>query len=167
MTAPNDPWASAPAEPAQDPWGAAPAPAAPAVVSTPPYQGQANDGKFVVTLKGGSGFDAPWFVAHLDSLAEVEAALNDPTLKRILEKLQVIAPVFVALQQKSVGGAPAPAERRPAPAGAAGPPANAPACPGDGWVWRSGTVKAGPKQGEIWQGWMPPRGSSEKPVFMD
>ena len=162
MTAP-DPWASAPTDTpaADDPWGVGPVPeAAPSA-----YQGQANDGKFVITLKGGSGFDAPWFVAHLDTLADVEAALNDPTLKRILDKLQVIAPIFAAAS-KSVGGAGS-APRRPAPQGATTPPAGAPAAPGPDWTYRSGTVKSGPKQGQVWHGWMPPQGSNDKPLFFD
>lgn len=205
MSAPVDPWASAPtndeaqqqyapppAPPAQQyappapEQQYAPPPAAPAAPPAPQYAPPAPaapaaapgvyadaDGKFVLTFKGGSGFEAPWLVAHLGSLDEAHDLLRNPAnaakLREVLESAQGVATVFqgLATGAGSSGqshGAPA---RQPAPPAAQAPPANAPACPGPGWQYKTGVTKTGRNAGNSWQAWMPPKGSNESPVFFN
>lgn len=120
-----------------------------------------DEGKVVLTFKGGTGFDAPWIVIHATSLEDAEEQLsgdNAARLARIMERAQVAGGHFVKLGggQKSQAAP----QRQAAPAAAQQPPAGSPPSPGEGWVYKSGN-----KNGRSWQAWMPPRGSDEKPVF--
>lgn len=167
MTKP-DPFADAPAdEPQGDPWGPPPeeapkkAPAKKATVKSPKVASD-SEGKVVVTLKGGSGFDAPWIVIHAADLADAEDQFtgeNAVVLASLMERAQLAAKKFTALAPEKAHAA---APRAAAPAEAQGPPAGAPPAPGPDWTFKSGVSKA---TGKPWKGWMPPRGSDERPVF--
>ncbi|BCP36420.1 hypothetical protein MINTMi198_17900 [Mycobacterium intracellulare M.i.198] len=124
------------------------------VLAFPPQE----DGKVVVTLKGGSGYDAPWIVVHASSAEDAESQLDEKMVS-LMAKTKKAARHFSGLGEDSKPAAPA---RQAAPAPAQQPPAGSPPCPGDGWVYKSGVGKS---NGKPWQGWMPPRGSDEKPVF--
>lgn len=173
----EDPFANAPAPdeaqapafnppPAEEP---APAPAkkAPAKkAATVTVTNNTPDGKHVVTLKGGSGFDAPWYVIHASGLDELEELFGQDAgrLASLFERIQKAGSHFAGLGVFN-GGPPKAHERAAAPAAAQQPPANTPAAPGPDWVYKSGITKSGPKAGQPWQGWMPPRGSDAKPIF--
>lgn len=121
-----------------------------------------NNAKVTATLKGGSGFDAPWIVIHGNTPAEVLSILEDTETKALLEQTQKVGQFFAGMAKPSA--APAQASRGGgAPAGAQAPPAGAPESPGPGWVFKSGVSKAG----KPWKAWMPPQGSDEKPLFFN
>lgn len=127
-------------------------PAAPAVT-------QDSEGKLVVTLKGGAGFDAPWLVYHATSVDDALALFADPgKLANLMERVQKAGAFFTGLAPakaaQSGGGAPA----RPG----SEPPAGVPAAPGPDWTYKTGVGK----NGKTWKAWMPPRGSDEKPVWL-
>jgi hypothetical protein len=151
----NDPFASAPAEAQEVPVAEAPVstPSRPAVATT-------AEGKITVTLKGGSGFDAPWIVIHA---ADVDDAYSqfDQKLADLMEKVQTAGQHF-ASQGKSAPGASV-SNRNGAPQGATQAPAWAPPKPYDDFVYRTG-VSA--KNGKTWHAWMPPeKGDHRDPKF--
>lgn len=115
--------------------------------------------KLTATLKGGAGFDAPWIVIHGDTVEEVTEILMDENLKTLLDQTQKVGQYFAG-QGKSSGPAPS---RSGQPQASAAPPAGAPEAPGSDWVYKSGVSKAG----KPWKAWMPPQGSTEKPVFFN
>lgn len=157
--APTDPWASD-AEIAAA--AAAPAKKAPAKKVAAKVEAAPAESKHVVTLKGGAGFDAPWYVIHAESQAELEQLFNGDGASRtaaLIERIHAVAQHFLKASPSGATAAPA---RAAAPAPAQQPPANAPAKPGDGWEYKTGASK---KTGKPWQAWMPPRGSNESPVF--
>lgn len=171
-----DPFADAPedeaqSEPTQEPVEApAPAKKAPAKksigavsVDVKPNLLPLDEGKVVLTFKGGTGFDAPWIVIHAKDLQDAFDQVsgdNVELLKKLMEHSNSAGKYFTGLGGgKPSQGAPA---RQAAPAPAQQPPAGSPPCPGDGWVYKSGVGRC---NGKPWQGWMPPRGSDEKPVF--
>lgn len=137
----------------------APAPEKPKKAPSRPAKTPESDGKVVVTLKGGAGFDDPWIVIHADSVEDANAQLN-ADLVTLMDRTQSAAALFR-------GKAPA----KPASSNAAqrparqDPPDGAPEKPGDDWVYRTGVTKSGPNAGKTWQAWMPPQGSDDKPVF--
>lgn len=175
----TDPFASAPAgeeaqatpEPAEPTFEAPPAEApkkaapkkaiATATVDVKPNLLPVDEGKVVLTFKGGTGFDAPWIVIHAKDLNDAEEQIsgdNAARLARIMERAQVAGQHFAKLGGgRETQAAP---QRQAAPAAAQQPPAGSPPSPGEGWVYKSGN-----KNGRSWQGWMPPRGSDAKPVF--
>lgn len=123
-----------------------------------------TNNKLTVTLKGGSGFDAPWIVLHGDTAAELLEQLNDEALKALIEQTSAVGKFFAdkgpqAQGNRGGGGG----GRSGAPQGAQQPPAGAPEAPGPDWVFKSGTSKAG----KPWKAWMPPQGSDEKPLFFN
>jgi len=83
-----------------------------------------RDGKWVITLKGGAGFEAPWLVGHLSSLQEVNDALSGPNAELLVDtfeklqkasaKLQEFGPTKAAPPRGGGGGG----QARQAPAGA-------------------------------------------------
>jgi len=188
-----DPFASAPADEAQatpepeapaetvfdtPPAEAPPAPAAPAkkapakkaaAKAAPAPVQVGSDGKVVLTLKGGTGFDAPWIVIHATDLQDAHEQIsgeNGALLAQIMERTQIAAQHFAKLG----GGSSAPAQRpqrQAAPAAAQQPPAGSPAAPGPDWVYKTGVSKSGPNAGQTWQAWMPPQHLKdvEKPVW--
>lgn len=188
-----DPWADTPAdEPQADP---TPAPAAEEPLQSPPPEAPAKapakkapakavgtvsvdvkpnlvgfdgEGKLTVTLKGGSGFEAPWIVVHakdVDDALETFTGENTVKLQTLMDRVQRAAKAFaVDGPQAKTGGGGRPA-RQAAPAAATEPPSYAPAKPGDGWVYKSGVTKSGKNKGNVWEAWMPPQGSDEDPVW--
>lgn len=118
-----------------------------------------GDGKVVLTLKGGAGFDAPWIVIHATDLSDAYEQVsgeNAELLVKLMEQTTKAAQRFSG----NKGGAAAPSNR--APAGAVEPPAGTPAAPGPDWTYKTGVGKTG----KPWKGWFPPRGSSEQPVWL-
>jgi len=189
MTEFNDPFASAPADeaqteipepqpetvfdqpPAEAPEAPAPAPKkAPAKKAIGTYDKPTDEGKVVLTFKGGTGFDAPWIVIHAMSMQDAHDQVtgeNGTLLAATMERVQAAGKHFAGMGggSKSGGGAP---QRQAAPAAAQQPPAGSPPCPGDGWVYKSGVSKSGPKAGQTWQAWMPPqhlKDAGTKPVW--
>lgn len=117
------------------------------------------EGKLVVTLKGGAGFDAPWLVYHATSVDDALGLFTDPgKLANLMEKVQSASKFFVGLNpakpKANSGGAPA----RPGNEA----PAGTPEAPGPGWTYKTGVGK----NGKTWKAWMPPRGSDESPVWL-
>lgn len=154
----QDPFASAPAEEAQTEtqvieFTDAPA-AAPAKPATPP-----SEGKVVVTLKGGTGFDAPWIVLHADDAADALGQL-DETMIALMERAQKAAKHF-----GSLGGGGNTSGGRPVaqgqPQGSVEAPAWAPPKPYDDFIYKTG-VSA--KNGKTWHAWMPPEKGDSRPA---
>jgi hypothetical protein len=142
----QDPFASAPADEAQAP--SAPEPAKKAApkksitVDVKPNILPVGEGKVVVTLKGGSGFDAPWIVIHAASVEDAEAQL-DANLAKLMEKAQKAASHFTGLGVFN-GGPPTRQERQPAPAEAQGAPSGETrVCRHGDMRFKSGISKAG------------------------
>lgn len=170
MTRP-DPFASAPA-PVADEAQTAPAEAPASVWDNPPTSADVkqlqnvvqNDGKIVLTFKGGTGFDAPWIVVHATTLTDALDTVSDEGLADLMGRVQRAGAHFAGQGPVNAGRGGQQTQRSNAPAAAQQPPPGSPPCPGPGWVYKSGKKKNG--QG-TWQGWMPPQGSTEKPVFFD
>lgn len=119
-----------------------------------------EDGKVVLTLKGGSGFDAPWIVIHamsLDDAYEQVSGDNAALLAKVMERTAAAAKHFGTFKPAAPAGAPA-QSRAPQQQ----PPANAPDCP-PGWEFKSGVSKAG----KAYKGFFPPRGDESKPIFFN
>ena len=83
-----------------------------------------DDGKHVVTLKGGSGFDAPWYVIHASGLDELEQLFSEDAgrLAALMERIQKAGAHFSGLGgSKPSGGSPqrgqAPQPAQEAPGG--------------------------------------------------
>lgn len=134
-----------------------------------------TNAKVTATLKGGSGFDAPWIVLHGDTPAEVLDQLNDQVTKELIEQTQKVGQYFAGLGKPApaAGGGGGRAPRAGQPTGAANLELSdkdldqleerfgsreVPA----GWDLRSGVGKS---NGKPWRAVMPPRGSDEKPLF--
>lgn len=154
-----------------DPFAAALAAEAPASnnieTKEKPVADATNDSKITVTLKGGSGFDAPWIVLHGSDAAELNEQLTDENLKALIDQTQKVGQYFAGLG-KSTGGRPsggggaaAPAGQPGQPAGSTGPRPTDPPCP-DGWTYKEGVGKTG----KTWRAFMPPRGSNEQPQWL-
>lgn len=112
-----------------------------------------SQAKIVTTLKGGTGYDAPWIVIHADTPQEAIDLLNDKVMKELIEKTRVVADFFSQSEPA----------KKPAgkPAGASQPPEGSPACP-PGWTYRTGVSKAG----KPYQAYFPPKGSQESPIWL-
>lgn len=110
------------------------------------------DGKVSVTLKGGKGYDAPWIVISGDSVADVEQSMLELGESRLIELAKLGSEALIGAVGAGAavrgGGAPDASDR---PAGV-----------GADWTLREGTGK----NGKPWKGWFPPRGSTEKPVWV-
>lgn len=110
------------------------------------------DGKISITLKGGKGYDAPWIVVSGDTVAEVEQSMLELGESRLIELTKLGSEALINAVGSGAavqgGGAPAPSDR---PAGV-----------GADWTLREGIGK----NGKPWKGWFPPRGSTEKPVWV-
>ncbi|CRY79830.1 hypothetical protein SAMN05421776_11732 [Nocardia farcinica] len=120
-----------------------------------------GEGKVVVTLKGGTGFDAPWIVIHADSPADAAAQIGQDLLD-LMDKTHRAAAKFVELApNKPAQGGNQPAPRQAAPAGATQAPPGSPECP-PGWEFKTGFSQ---KTQKPWKGYFPPRGSTDKPIF--
>lgn len=166
----NDPFTPPP--PASDPWASEskpqqqeqPRPVARG--SVPPGEGE---GKVVVTLKGGTGFDAPWIVIHAEDAADALAQL-DGTLAELMQKTAQVARYF----HGQLGGS-KPPQAAPTPqsggyngGGQPGRPANANQAPNGqaeycahgAMVFNSGVNN----QGKAWSGHFcpQPKGATDK-----
>lgn len=111
------------------------------------------DGKISITLKGGKGYDAPWIVVSGDTVSEVEQSMLELGESRLIELTNLGSKALVG----AVGESSAPQGE-----GGSQPLADRPAGVGPDWTLREGTGK----QGKPWKGWFPPRGSTEKPVWV-
>lgn len=100
-----------------------------------------NQSKIVVTLKGGSGYDAPWVVVHADTPQDALDTLNDEGTKQLLEKTKKVGAFFSAGGRKTGNGQPAASTQ---PANGQEPP--------EGYVFKSGVSQ---KTGKPWQAFMP------------
>nr|DAF25448.1 MAG TPA: hypothetical protein [Caudoviricetes sp.] len=111
------------------------------------------DGKISITLKGGKGYDAPWIVVSGDTVAEVEQSMLELGESRLIEltKLGSEALIGAVGEVTSSGGGSQPAGGGNRPPGV-----------GADWTLREGTGK----NGKPWKGWFPPRGSTEKPIWV-
>ena len=111
-----------------------------------------TDGKISITLKGGKGYGAPWIVVSGDTVAEVEQSMLELGESRLIELTKLGSEALIgavgADEAVQGGGAPAASDR---PVGV-----------GADWTLREGTGK----NGKPWKGWFPPRGSTEKPVWV-
>lgn len=110
--------------------------------------------KIVATLKGGSGYDAPWIVVHADTPEEAAAALKDPAMKELLELTQNVGSKFVGMAPAKA----APAQSTAAPAAATAAPGGQ--TPPEGYVFKSGMGK----NGKMWKAFMPIDRNSGLPV---
>jgi hypothetical protein len=121
--------------------------AAPAPVAAPARPVPAVDGKVVVTLKGGTGYDAPWVVIHAATVADAQDQLEDKALGALIERTKRVAAHFSGGGQPSgparsastSGGAPRPAT----PAHQEAPGGEERFCKHGPMKFRSGTSKAG------------------------
>lgn len=154
-----DPFADIEADTTDDvvPFTEAPAKKA-AAKKAAPKAPTGDEGKLVVTLKGGAGFDAPWLVYHATSLDDALDLFGDPgKLANLMERVQSAGKFFVGLAPAKAapsGGAPA----RPGNEA----PDGTPEAPGPDWTYKTGVGK----NGKTWKAWMPPRGSDASPVWI-
>lgn len=190
-----DPFASAPAEDEAQPYGppenddsspfsASPAEApAPAKKAAPkkavgtvnldvkPNLLPLDEGKVVLTFKGGTGFDAPWIVVHakdVEDALDVVSGENAAKMDELMKRVQIAGKLFGGYAPVSENASAGRPQRQAAPAAAQQPPAGSPPSPGEGWVYKSGVTKSGPKAGQTWQAWMPPqhlKDAGTKPVW--
>lgn len=81
-----------------------------------------EDGKVVVTLKGGRDYDAPWIVIHAADVEDANVQLSDPELKPLIEQTAKVAKFFAKTNgggqpqgggQQQSNGKPAGAEEAP------------------------------------------------------
>ncbi len=135
---------------------------APATITTQkekPVTQDNTNAKIVTTLKGGSGFDAPWIVIHADDAAEAVAVLRGDSIEELLKATKEVSDKF--------NGGQAPAQQRQAPrtqgmpAGANEPRPSDPPMP-EGWTYKTGVNK----NGKAYRAYFPPRGSQESPQWL-
>lgn len=135
---------------------------APATITTQkekPVTQDNTNAKIVTTLKGGSGFDAPWIVIHADDAAEAVAVLRGDNIEELLKATKEVSDKF--------NGGQAPAQQRQAPrtqgmpAGANEPRPSDPPMP-EGWTYKTGVNK----NGKAYRAYFPPRGSQESPQWL-
>lgn len=146
-----------------------------ATASTPSTQPAArkasvedSNGKIVVTLKGGKGYEAPWVVLHCDTVAEANDALSDEALVELLDKASKAGAYFA---RKGASAAPAQASAAPA---AQNSPYGAPQRPDGisdkvwGLIQQGGSIKRN-KQGAArqWVGIAPPKGVNGGLTFLN
>lgn len=125
--------------------------------ATPSEAPVSSDDNFPVkiTLKGGSGYDAPWLTHEFRSVDEADEILNGPDgvkLAEVLAKVQAVAKFFVAKneipktgsQARSAGSASAGATDAPAWMG------SAPSCPHGPKKY---VTKVSAKTGKPWHAW--------------
>jgi len=84
----NDPFDSTPAD---DEGQQVSEPSAPVVKSAQPVP---SEGKVVVTLKGGAGYDAPWIVVHADSVDDAYHQVNSNMMLELMRVTQLAGADF-------------------------------------------------------------------------
>ncbi len=115
-----------------------------------------TEGKIVVTLKGGKGYEAPWIVIHANDVNEANEQLNDENLADLIKQTKKVAEFFN-------GGANTQANNGPK-----GQPQAATQAPGgqqppEGYVFKSGVGK----NGRPWKAFMPAdRNSGLDPIWL-
>lgn len=103
--------------------------------------------KIVVTLKGGSGFDAPWIVVHANDAVEAHNTLKDKSMEELVNLASSVGKAFAATgspANKRGGG-----QSNGKPAGAAQAPNGQE--PPEGYEFKSGVSK----KGKAWKAFMP------------
>lgn len=117
-----------------------------------------TEGKVVVTLKGGKGYEAPWIVIHADSIEDAHAQVNDAKLGELIDQTKKVAGYFnqgdtTAQAVSGPKGQPQAATQAP---GGKTPP--------EGYEYKSGIGK----NGRAWQAFMPlDRSSGLDPIWLD
>ena len=128
-----------------------------------------SNGKVVVTLKGGKGYEAPWIVLHCDTVAEANGLLSDDGLKELIDRTTKAGQYFA---KQGGAAAPAPAAAAPAQTGG-GSPYGAPQKPENisDKVWQliqqGGTLKRGKNPSNPWVGIAPPKGQQGGITFIN
>lgn len=111
---------------------------------------QDSQAKIVTTLKGGSGYEAPWIVIHSDTADEALEVLQDEKLKELIDHTKKVASYFNGGSAKKSNGKPAGATQAP---NGQEPP--------EGYVFKSGVGKTG----KVWKAFMPIDRNSGKEVI--
>ena len=104
------------------------------------------DGKIVVTLKGGAGYDSPWIVVGGDSVPEVQEILKNASALGLYGDVVAAAQFLQASNGvPTAGGAPAPTSQpsTPTPSAPTAPQASGQFCNHGPRVRRSGTNARG------------------------
>lgn len=115
-----------------------------------------TEGKIVVTLKGGKGYEAPWIVIHANDVQDANAQLNDEGLADLIKQTKKVAEFFN-------GGANTQAESGPKGQPQAATQAPNGQEPPEGYVFKSGVGK----NGRAWKAFMPAdRNSDLKPIWL-
>lgn len=119
-----------------------------------------DQAKIVTTLKGGSGFDAPWIVVHADNATDALETLKDPSMKELIELSQKVGSAFV----EAGGGSRKPAAQAAPAQRSNGQPQGATeaavATP-PGYIFKSGMNKAG----RAWKAFMGADRNADLPVI--
>lgn len=124
---------------------------------------QNTEGKVVVTLKGGGGYDAPWIVIHAEDTADALGQLSDERLRELMDRTKRAAGYFSGGgQQRQQGGQTGGQQRTQGrPAGAAqAPNGEVRHCAHGPMQYKTGTGR----NGKTWQAFMcpAPRNASDK-----
>lgn len=107
-----------------------------------------------ITLKGGSGYDAPWIVIRANSVAEAQQHLEDEGLKTLIDQTKKVANYFSGGGQAKGGPKGQPQAAQEAPNGQQAP---------EGYVFKSGVSK----EGKAWKAFMPiDRNSNLQPIWL-
>lgn len=117
---------------------------------------ESTEGKIVVTLKGGKGYEAPWIVIHANDVADANEQLNDEGLADLIKQTKKVAEFFNGGANTQAANAPAgqPQASTQAPNGQQPP---------EGYVFKSGVGK----NGRAWKAFMPAdRNSGLQPIWL-
>ena len=112
-----------------------------------------------ITLKGGSGYDAPWIVVRANNVWEAVDVFSGDTalvMQELQERVHAAASTFIDAGPKKLAPARPAAQSVDEPANPSKPK------PGDDWTYKTGVSKTG----KPWKAWMPPKGSDESPVWL-
>lgn len=115
-----------------------------------------TEGKIVVTLKGGKGYEAPWIVIHANDVQEANDHLNDENLAELIKQTKKVAEFFNGGANTQAANAPKgqPQASTQAPNGQQPP---------EGYVFKSGVGK----NGRAWKAFMPAdRNSGLEPIWL-
>lgn len=126
-----------------------------------------NSEDFVATLKYGAGYDAPWLVIRDASAEGLKTKLEEAATTGLMETIGKAANLVQTYAPKKTEPQGKPSfqngqvQYNGGGGNSGGPsrPANVP----DYFTFKEGTSKAG----KAYKGWFPPRGSDEKPVFVN
>lgn len=114
--------------------------------SSRPVAAPSNEGKVVVTLKGGTGYDAPWIVIHANDASDAVAQM-DGKLAELATHTAKVAKFF----QGQVGPAASGGAQRQQPGKPAGatqaPGGQSKSCTHGEMTFRSGMGQKGPWKG--------------------